>query len=64
MGSDTGKRRSRGEAWRARGMARSLYLRLVTDVKFATRALAIAVVALALCSVSYTHLTLPTILLV
>ena len=50
MGSDHDKRPSRGGAWRARGMARSLYVRLVTDTKFATRALAIAVVALALCS--------------
>ena len=50
MGSDHDKRPSRGGAWRARGMARSLYVRLVTDIKFATRALAIAVVALALCS--------------
>ena len=50
MGSDYGKRPFRGEAWRARGKARSLYVRLVTDTKFATRALAIAVVALALCS--------------
>lgn len=50
MGSDYGKRPSRGGAWRARGMARSLYVRLVTDTKFATRALAIAVVTLALCS--------------
>ena len=50
MGSDHDKRPSRGGAWRARGMARSLYVRLVTDIKFATRALAIAGVALALCS--------------
>ena len=50
MGSDHDKRPSRGGAWRARGMARSLYVRLVTDTKFAKRALAIAVVALALCS--------------
>ena len=50
MGSDHDKRPSRGGAWRARGMARSLYVRLETDTKFATRALAIAVVALALCS--------------
>jgi hypothetical protein len=52
MGSDEGKskRLPRGGGWHVRGFARSVYVRLVTDSKFAMRAFAIVVVGFSVCS--------------
>lgn len=46
MGSDVGKRSIRGAGWRVRGMARSVYVRLATDRRFAVRVVGLLIVLL------------------